>query len=239
MSGPMQTNPEVDRVGLLIKVSFQSLILLFIMALFLFVPAGRLDWFMGWAILILFVVENSGTLLVLVLIDPGLVKERIEVPGEIYPWDRLLTSLPKLLIFLVMLPLAGFDFRFGWSQPFPVRLQWIALALFSLAGGLVCWAMLVNHFFAAAVRIQTDHGHIVITSGPYHWVRHPGYLGWIIQFIAAPLALGCWWALIPGLCGAICYVIRTALEDRVLRKELTGYTEYAQRVRYRLLPVIW
>jgi protein-S-isoprenylcysteine O-methyltransferase Ste14 len=239
MSRSTQPNPEIDRVGLLLRVSFQSLILLLIMALLLFVPSGSLDWFMGWAILILFVIEYSGTLLVLVLTDPGLVKERIEVPGEIYKWDRLLTSIPKLLMFLVMLPLAGFDYRYGWSQPLPVRLQWIALGLFALAGGWVSWAMLVNHFFAASVRIQTDRGHFVISSGPYRWVRHPGYLGWIIQFIAAPLALGCWWALIPGLGGALCYVIRTALEDQVLRRELTGYAEYAQSVRFRLLPGIW
>jgi protein-S-isoprenylcysteine O-methyltransferase Ste14 len=239
MSSSTPLDPEADWIGLVVKVAFQSLILLLIMAVFLFVPAGSLDWLMGWAILILFVVENSGTLLVLVIIEPGLVKERFEVPGEIYKWDRLLTSIPKLLMFLVMLPLAGFDYRYGWSQPFPVCLQWIALTLFVLAGGLVSWAMLVNHFFAAAVRIQTDRGHKVISSGPYRWVRHPGYLGWIVQFITAPLALGCWWALIPGLGGAVCYIIRTALEDQVLWKELTGYANYAQKVCYRLLPGIW
>ena len=239
MSSSTQLNPEPTQIGLLVKVAFQALILLLIMVMFLFVPAGSLDWLMGWAILILFVVENSGTLLVLVLTNPGLVKERIEVPGEIYTWDRLLTSIPKLLMFLVMLPLAGFDYRYGWSQPFPVRLQWIALGLFALAGGLVSWAMLVNHFFAASVRIQTDRGHFVISSGPYRRVRHPGYLAWIIQFIAAPLALGCWWALIPGLGGVFCYVIRTALEDQVLRRGLTGYAEYAESVRFRLLPGMW
>lgn len=229
----------IDRRALLIKVLIQAAFLLVLLVIFLFLPAGRLDWLMGWAMLALFVIGNFGPLLVLILVDPGLVKERLEVPGEIYQWDRLLTSIPKLLLFFVMLPLSGFDHRLGWSQPFPVWGKASGLILFILASGLISWAMLANRFFASAVRIQTGRGHSVVSSGPYRWVRHPGYAGWIAQFIAAPLALGSWWAVIPGVLSAACYVARTVLEDQTLQKDLAGYAAYAQKVRYRLLPGIW
>jgi protein-S-isoprenylcysteine O-methyltransferase Ste14 len=99
--------------------------------------------------------------------------------------------------------------------------------------------MLSNRFFSPTVRIQSDRGHQVISGGPYQIIRHPGYSGWILQMLAAPLALGSWWGLIPGLLSACLYGIRTALEDRTLHRELPGYTDYAARVRYRLLPGIW
>lgn len=239
MTGSEQCKLDIDRGGLLAKVLIQAAFLLLLLFLFLFLPAGRLDWFIGWAVLILFVMGNSGAMLVLIWVDPGLVKERLEVPGEIHKWDRILTSIPKLLLFFVMLPLAGLNDRFGWSGPFPGWLQWAGLIVYALAGIFSCWAMLANRFFAGAVRIQTDRGHTVVSNGPYRWVRHPGYAGWILQFVTSPLALGCWWAVIPGILAAVCYVVRTALEDQTLQKELTGYATYTQKVRSRLLPGIW
>ena len=97
----------------------------------------------------------------------------------------------------------------------------------------------VNTYASVVVRIQKERGHYVIDSGPYKWVRHPMYVGTILMGIGVPIALGSWWALIPGLAFSILFVLRTAQEDRVLRRDLPGYAEYADKVRYRLLPHVW
>ncbi len=97
----------------------------------------------------------------------------------------------------------------------------------------------VNPFFEKTVRIQTERGHHVIDSGPYRYVRHPGYVGLFGWSLSAPLLLGSWWAFIPATLSVFALVIRTALEDQTLRDELAGYEEYVSRVHYRLIPGIW
>jgi protein-S-isoprenylcysteine O-methyltransferase Ste14 len=97
----------------------------------------------------------------------------------------------------------------------------------------------VNKFFEPFVRIQTDRGHRVIDTGPYALVRHPGYVFGYLSFLGIPLALGSLWALIPAILTGSLLVLRTIWEDQMLREELPGYKEYAQRVRYRLVPGIW
>ena len=134
---------------------------------------------------------------------------------------------------------AGLDKRFGWSPEIPLGIQIAALALVILGYLLSIWAMVVNRFFSAVVRIQTERGHTVITTGPYSYVRHPGYDGGIVCNLAGAIALSSLWALIPGALVVLLTVVRTALEDRTLQEELVGYKEYAKRVRYRLLPGIW
>ena len=101
------------------------------------------------------------------------------------------------------------------------------------------WDTASNAYFSQIVRIQTDRGHKVATGGPYQYVRHPAYVGTILYELAVPVLLASWWALIPGGLNAILLVLRTALEDRTLQAELTGYADYARQVRYRLLPGIW
>jgi protein-S-isoprenylcysteine O-methyltransferase Ste14 len=101
------------------------------------------------------------------------------------------------------------------------------------------WATAVNRFYGRFVRIQRERGHVVISDGPYRYVRHPGYLGQIVFSVASALALGSLWALIPGGLFAVLLVVRTALEDRTLQAELEGYEAYTRRVRHRLVPRIW
>jgi protein-S-isoprenylcysteine O-methyltransferase Ste14 len=109
-----------------------------------------------------------------------------------------------------------------------------------LAGMLMfSWAMMSNSYFSTTVRIQDDRGHQTVTSGPYQYVRHPGYVGAIVLSIGTPLLLRSWWVLSPGVVTAIMFIPRTAMEDRTLQQELGGYAEYAERVRYRLLPGVW
>jgi protein-S-isoprenylcysteine O-methyltransferase Ste14 len=101
------------------------------------------------------------------------------------------------------------------------------------------WAAASNCFYSRVIRIQGDRGHAVVTSGPYRFVRHPGYAGALVTGLATPVALGSLWALVAGGMMALLLVVRTALEDQLLHKELHGYTEYAQRTRYRLVPGVW
>jgi protein-S-isoprenylcysteine O-methyltransferase Ste14 len=105
--------------------------------------------------------------------------------------------------------------------------------------GLAAWAMDANAYFSTVVRIQSERGHTVCRSGPYRFVRHPGYVGYTLQALGMPFLLGSLWALLPALVMAVAMVIRTVLEDRTLQAELPGYREYAQEVRYRLVPGIW
>jgi protein-S-isoprenylcysteine O-methyltransferase Ste14 len=101
------------------------------------------------------------------------------------------------------------------------------------------WALIVNRFFSGTVRIQTERGHHVVTDGPYRIVRHPGYAGGLLGFVMIPFLLDSLWALIPTFLLTVVLVVRTALEDATLQKELPGYAEYAQRTRYRLIPGVW
>jgi protein-S-isoprenylcysteine O-methyltransferase Ste14 len=113
---------------------------------------------------------------------------------------------------------------------------WIGLLL---AMGLVAWVAINNAYLSAVVRIQDDRGQQVVTTGPYRYVRHPMYAADLFFFWGIPLLLGSWWALVPSLLIVVVMIIRTALEDKTLQAELPGYKEYAEKVRYRLVPGVW
>jgi protein-S-isoprenylcysteine O-methyltransferase Ste14 len=115
----------------------------------------------------------------------------------------------------------------------------LSLSLFVAGYVLGAYALIENRFFSGKVRIQTERNQQVVSSGPYRWMRHPGYAGALLAYFVTPLLLDSNWAFLPAVFLAICLVVRTHLEDRTLQAELPGYREYAQRVRYRLLPGIW
>ena len=118
-------------------------------------------------------------------------------------------------------------------------MELISLLVVALGYALWGWAMASNRYFSGLVRIQKERGHTVSTAGPYRLVRHPGYAGLILWTLATPLALGTLWAFVPAGLTVVAIVVRTALEDSTLRKELAGYDNYARQVRYRLLPGVW
>jgi protein-S-isoprenylcysteine O-methyltransferase Ste14 len=121
----------------------------------------------------------------------------------------------------------------------PLWLWLCGLIMLILGNALSSWAMISNAFFAGTVSIQQDRGHTTVTGGPYHYVRHPAYSGWISSNLAIPLVLGSLWAFVPAVFVAIGFVVRTALEDRTLQAELDGYQAYTGQVRYRLAPGLW
>jgi protein-S-isoprenylcysteine O-methyltransferase Ste14 len=171
--------------------------------------------------------------------DPELVAERGR-PSESMPaWDKVLSSVWATSEFLLLPLVAGLDMRFGWTGP--VALGWHLLGAILFASGLALfgWAMVTNAYFSTVARVQEDRGQRVCRSGPYRFVRHPGYSGTILQSIGGPLLLGSLWALVPGLIAILTISARTRFEDRMLRAGLAGYAEYAGDVRYRLVPGIW
>lgn len=139
-----------------------------------------------------------------------------------------------------LIPLAaGLEVEFlgAWSVPLPLTAA--ALLAVGAGYGFGAWALVENRFFSGTVRIQVERGHFVVDSGPYRFVRHPGYAGGLLMFAAAPLVYGvAWTGVFAGLiCGVL--VLRTALEDRTLLEKLPGYREYAEKTRYRLVPGLW
>lgn len=194
---------------------------------------------MAWAYVGVFVAFDIATALVLMRRSPELLAERSKIQEGTKPWDKVLVRLVAGYLPIATWIAVGLDMRFGWSAYIPVGLQIVALAVTMLGYAIVVWAMASNPFFSTTVRIQKERGHTVATGGPYQFIRHPGYLGAILFTLAVPIMLGSLWALILAGLNASLYIVRTALEDKTLYNELSGYQDYASRVRYRLLPGIW
>lgn len=234
-----QPNGKPDTTRGMLKRARQIVIQVLLVAGIFFISSGRLDWWMAWVYLGIFVVGVIVNAVILMRVNPELIAERARGwSGVTRDWDRVLAGLWGLMS-LVALLVAGLDMRFGWSSHIPWGIQLVALVFVVLGFGFASWAMISNAFFAGGVRIQEERGHTTVSEGPYRFVRHPGYVGWIVSGVALPLMLGSVWALIPAVLAAVALVIRTAFEDRTLQEELDGYTDYAQRVRYRLVPGIW
>jgi protein-S-isoprenylcysteine O-methyltransferase Ste14 len=207
----------------------------------LLICGGDIGWWQAWLFSALILVAGIGGRVWAEQRHPGLLAERQD-PESIRKaknWDKVLAPLMAITVVYPLVIVAGLDHRFGWSAVFP---QWLIVSGFSmvvLGYGFATWALAENRFFSGVVRIQTDRGHTVCDSGPYRFVRHPGYAGSIFALVGIVFALGSAWTAIPALLAALIAVIRTALEDRTLQEELPGYRDYAQRVRFRLFPWIY
>jgi protein-S-isoprenylcysteine O-methyltransferase Ste14 len=199
----------------------------------LFALAGtwRDPWL--WAYLTVFATIAAVTMAV---ITDDLARERYQPPSQ--GADRLSLRTIRLvaLAHLIVGVLDGY--RFHWSTV-PDWLRVVGLVGFGVSFALVTRAMAVNRFFSAVVRVQDDRGHHVIDRGPYAIVRHPGYAGMIPFAPFSALALGSWASLPIALLYSALILRRVMFEDRFLRANLAGYSEYAQRVPYRLVPRAW
>lgn len=213
--------------------------MLFMVFALLFGLAGRLDWVWGWAQWLLLTATVTTQVVWVMRRNPALIAERARVQRGSKSWDVALTTFAAVLMPLGAWAVAALDARYVWTTGFPTLLNLTGAAVFAGGYAITLWAMGVNTFFSATVRLQSDRGHRVISAGPYRWVRHPGYLGAIVFQIGTSLLLGSWPSLIPGLAACGLYVIRTALEDRFLRRDLPGYADYAARTRFRLVPGVW
>ena len=212
----------------------QSALFVLAMTVALFASAGTVVIAGFWLFI---VIQAAGIVASFVLLPPDLVRERMRPGGQKPPLGLRLA----VLVLFVAFVFAGLDRgRFHWSDNVPPWLQGLSLAGVAASYAFVFWAMTVNRFFSSIVRIQADRGQYVIASGPYAYIRHPGYLGGFVIVLCTGPALGSWLtAALLIACGLPFLMHRVITEDRVLRAELPGYEGYAGRVRWRLIPGIW
>jgi protein-S-isoprenylcysteine O-methyltransferase Ste14 len=237
----LETDPIAKtKIGRLPKRFAQVLVTVAALAAMLFVSSWRLDWMMAWVYVGTFAVGLAVMVIYQELSNPELIEERSELkPREgVQTWDVILSAVARVSL-LASYVIAGLDVRFGWKPEIPPAIQWGASIAALLGAGLIAWAMAANRYAAVYARIQHERGHTVTTSGPYRFVRHPFYVGIITFALAVPVLLGSPWALIPGGLATLLFIVKTAAEDRMLCEGLDGYREFAERVRYRLLPGVW
>jgi protein-S-isoprenylcysteine O-methyltransferase Ste14 len=217
-----------------ISAYLRATVLLIAAAAALFVSAGTfalLSFWLYWAMLVAVFVAAFA------LLDRGLLQERMRPGGRPTPLGLQVLNVILLGHWII----AGLDRgRLHWSDSVPLWLQLLALFIIVASYALVFWAMLVNRFFSSVVRIQSDRGHVVVTGGPYAFIRHPGYSAGILILAASGVALGSWLAAAFLIAITVPFLLyRVINEDRVLQAQLPGYADYAQRVRWRLVPGIW
>lgn len=206
----------------------------------LFGAAGTLEWGAGWAWMVLMFGGGGAVTVLLARRDPALLAERMRAPMQPDQplWDKIFLVVIGV-VWCAWLVVMGLDaVRFRWSV-MPLWLASVGAALVAVSFWLVARVFLANTFLAPVVKIQKARGHRVISSGPYAVVRHPLYAAAGIMIPASALVLGSWWGLAFSVLLLAGLVWRTMMEERVLVAQLEGYREYAQRVRYRLVPFIW
>jgi protein-S-isoprenylcysteine O-methyltransferase Ste14 len=225
---------------MIVRLIVQTVIWLAVMGAVLFASAGRLDWPGAWVFLLEMAVLGIGTGLWLGWRDPALLAERMASPiqkGQ-KTWDKAFMAA-LIVLWMLWLALMALDAS---------RYKWSAVPAWLQAMGAVCLALCIyisaltfreNSYAAPVVKIQKERGHKVISTGPYRYVRHPMYAGALLFFIGLPPLLGSWWGLAVAPLFIILIGIRAIMEERMLAAELEGYSDYAARVRYRLIPHFW
>jgi len=203
----------------------------------IFWPAGTFHYWQGWLFFAVFSASTIGFTIYLALYDKPLLERRLAA-GPQHEKERS----QKIIVFLILIGffaaigLPALDHRYGWS-PVPPGVTIAGSVLIILSFLFIFWVIRVNSYAASNIRVEK--GQKVIDTGPYAYVRHPMYAGAILLFIAIPPALGAWWwTLLTIPCFPV-FVLRLLDEEKILRRDLRGYTEYSQRVRYRLIPYLW
>ncbi len=203
-----------------------------------FGPAGTFAWRNGWLFVAVMSAAVASVSFGIFRAAPELAQERRTAVKQAKAWDRAITPLITGLP-VVTVVLAGLGRRFGWRPTFPDWSTWPAVTAIAAGSALAYLAMRANRFFSSYVRIQSDRNHIVVDGGPYAVIRHPGYAGSILVALATPVLLDSVAGFGLATVTALLTVLRTHLEDRILKQGLPGYLSYSDRVRYRLLPLVW
>lgn len=215
------------------QYAFALIIPLFLAGV-LFPAAGRLDLPFFWAAVL---TPLPLAFIVGPRLDPDLIKERLKpAAGGL---DRPLRALGTVFV-SAQLFVAGMDVgRYHWTDTVPTWLRCVGLAGYWGGMAFAAWALVTNRFFSPVVRIQSERGHHIITTGPYAIVRHPGYAGMLLSWPCLSMALGSWLSIVFLIPMAALVVRRAKLEDKFLQDNLEGYREYSVRVGYRVLPGVW
>ena len=218
----------------------QSVIWFVFMIALVFIPAGTFAWPAGWIYLAEFGLASFVMTRWMLRHNPALLAERMSplIQRDQKTWDKALISA-FILLWPAWFVAMGLDaVRYGWSQ-MPIALQVFGALAILVSMYIVFLTVRANTFAAPVVKIQKERGHRVVSDGPYAIVRHPMYAGALLLIVATPLLLGSWWglAMVPLIVALL--AVRAVLEERTLARELDGYAEYAARVRYRLVPMVW
>lgn len=217
--------------GMLIS---RALIVLSIMMVLILIPAGTLNFWQAWMLLLTLVLPSSSILVYFLFREPDLLERRMRFREKRAQQKKIIyLSYP---VFLLTFILPGLDFRLGWSHMPP------AVCVF--ADGVVllayCLFVMVIHENRYAGRtVVVDAGQTVITTGPYALIRHPMYVATTLMYVSIPLALGSYWSVLAAIWLIPFLVARILDEEKALIQDLPGYLEYTRRVRYRMLPGIW
>ena len=236
----MDQNEVSSSVKPVKKGVWLMLIIVFVLPFSPLLITRRWGWWEAWLYGGIFMLGFIVSRVLAARRHPDIIAERANFirKDNTKPWDKILAPLVALGSLLIPLT-AGLEALNGSLVLFvlPVKLVAILLLLAGFSWG--SYALWENRFFSGTVRIQTERGHTVVSSGPYRIMRHPGYFGSLVSFLVSPLILDSLWAFVPAIILIMTLVIRTRLEDQVLQNELEGYSEYAKKVHYRLIPGIW
>jgi protein-S-isoprenylcysteine O-methyltransferase Ste14 len=248
--GTLVAKEEQKEEGLLratVKMLIISIFSTGLTGALLFVGAGHMDIFRAWQFLGIMFVYTFASMAYFYHHNPAMVTHRLGNRQESEPWDRWLMPLFMLLGARLQPLVVGLDIgRYGWTRAWVP--QWALLApyisplgfvLYTISFAFGTWAMGENRFFEAFVRIQKERDHYVIDTGPYAFVRHPGYAATLTALIGIPLFFGSAIAIFPGMLAIAVIVLRTSKEDAFLQENLDGYKAYTRKVRHRLVPGIW
>jgi protein-S-isoprenylcysteine O-methyltransferase Ste14 len=229
-----------QEMSLALNFLIQTILWFGFMAAIIFGAAGTMDYAGGWLYLGEMAVISAVFGLHMMRVDPGLLRERLKPPVQKdQPLADKLVLIPLLLLmFGAMGFMAADAARWHWSR-MPPFVQWAGCGLLLAAFSFMYWTMRTNSFAAPVVKIQKDRRQAVITTGPYAIVRHPMYFGALFYSAGTSLVLGSWWGLATVPIVALLLGIRIGIEEKALRTGLDGYDEYAHRVRYRLIPLVW
>jgi len=230
------------------KIFMMQPLKLIILLLFIFLLAGTWNYWQG-LIFFAYILILTAILLVLFKNKLDLGKERLHPGKGMKKWDKVIAIFGIILFSLVMVISVLDSGRFGWTNTLTAysllakiltnHTYILSYIIMTFGNTFLIWAMYSNKWFSSVARIQKDRKQKVCSSGPYKIVRHPGYLGGIFMLISLPLALGSVYGLIPSLFMVILVIIRTALEDKMLQKQLPGYKKYAKSTKYKLFPGLW
>lgn len=223
-----------------LKVIVQLLIVVVVMPFLPLLISGAWSWWEAWVYALTAIIGFIVSRALAARRHPDILAERARSMElqDAKPWDRILAPMMAFGSVFILI-VAGLDKLYGWTSPFSLPIKIIALILILLGYVLGSWALMENRFFSGVVRIQTNRDHQVVTTGPYRFIRHPGYVGVLWTYLAMPFFLDSLWALIPAVLTFAASILRTAWEDKTLQEELPGYKEYAQKTKYRLFPGIW
>jgi protein-S-isoprenylcysteine O-methyltransferase Ste14 len=221
------------------KWLLQTLIWVVAIGAGLFVLAGTVHWPAAWVFLAAIAAISVSFGWWLAKTDPALFAERLR---PMMQEDQPAADKKFMLVFgftaLIWFIAIGLDKRMHASDV-PPALQALGLALLLLSNFFIMWVMRENSFAAPVVKVQTERGHRVVSTGPYAWVRHPMYSGTVVFFVGTPLLLGSWWGVVLSPLFLVLFAVRSGIEERTLLAGLPGYADYVARVRYRLVPGLW